>query len=197
MNDITRQGLLAAIILVILLIIEIAIENFAAPLTTNEIFSSEWIHYNYGSPALSFSSPKELKQVGPVIPKKLWKSLRYAESFSFKEIDNYYLTIQRIEFIFFVKGDVEKVSKEEMSDLQNKKSISHLKYKQAPYTLDKEKGIMHYGTFETNDTKFEFTHLDIQYKSSIWQIMIKYQKGDQFGKKITQKILTSMKITDL
>ena len=98
MNDILRQSVLVGVILIILAVIELGIEVFAAPMTADEMFSSDWNHYNYGVPTLSFESPKELRRIRPDIPGDLLKYLRYAETYSFKEIDCYYLTIHQLLF---------------------------------------------------------------------------------------------------
>jgi len=194
MSDLTRQIILSGIILCLIGVLEIGIEIFAAPLTTDEILEQEWVEFSCGSPPIFISLPKEPRAANPRIPEELWEYLVDVEAFSYKESDTYQCVVSSVTYVPFIEADVKGAAKGAIEEMGKQKGISNLKFKENPYTLGKLPGIIQYGTFEQHNEVYEFTCVYFTRKHNLWQVVMSHKWGDMNGRQVTQKILKSLRI---
>ena len=193
-SDLTQQVILSGIILLLIAVVQVGIEIFAAPLMTDEILNSEWSDFSYGSPAISFVLPKPPKPARPNLPDELWQFLVDIETYSYKEADNYQFMASSVTYAPFINANIEGAAQGAVKEMENQKGITNLKFKENAYTLGKLSGLIQHGTFIKNDEVFEFTSVYFTRKSNLWQVMMNHRRGDVYGRKITEKILKSLKI---
>lgn len=192
--DLKQQVILSAVIVCLIVIIEISIEIFAAPLTTDEILETDWNTYSYGIPALSLSIPKELKPGYPAFPQDLWKYLQGIEAYSFKESNVYRFSVNHMTYMLFIKPNLKQAAEGMIEELKNEKSVMNVKFKETPYALGTVQGLLHHGTYDKNEESIEFTNLFLNRGSDLWLLTMNHGKNDVFARKINEKILKSLVI---
>jgi hypothetical protein len=193
-EDLIRQATVAAVIICIIGMFEIGIEIFAAPLTTDELMEADWNEQTYGPPEITLSLPKELKPQVPRIPDEMWRYVSELESYHFTEKESYNFSLTCAEYIPLIKISLEGAANGGIEEIKNTKGISNVKFSETPYTLGKMKGIMQHGSLQENEEAMEFTVLYLTRKSSMWQIIFIHPWGDANGRKVSERILKSLKV---
>lgn len=176
--------------------------------STKELHEQDWITSEYGNPGILISTPEVLKRkdAEKELPKGTMALLKETQLFEFGGyFDDYYIMINTAKF----KQPMQEGEATAMLDKALEGGLKTLELRGAQDIIVKTEdfntgnglsGRKAYGTMNMLDaitkksTKVYYEYVAFGQEGGLQQILLAYREGDEFGQKITARILESVEL---
>jgi hypothetical protein len=171
--------------------------------TTEQLYETDWITSEYGNPGVIISTPKVLLRKDPKkeIPKQVMAMVKEMQIFEFGGyFDDYYVAVSTLKYKQETKIDLDKALEGGLQGLESKGAQDIIVKMEDFNTGEGLSGRKAYGTMNMLDaiskksTKVYYEFVMFSQEGGLQQVLTMYKEGDEFGKKITSRILESVEL---
>lgn len=179
---------------------------------TKELLEGEWVVSDYGNPSVTIETPKVLKRIdaNKALPKDAFAVLKDMQMFSYGSlIDPFYVVVSTNKF----KKDPNASEQAQQTEVNfdtvlegmtktwETQGASNILFKQQNFNTDKGiTGVKAFGTMTMLDKvnnesqKMYYEILLFKQDGGLQQIIVSYKEGDEYGKKILERIINSVEL---
>ncbi|MCG2612293.1 DUF4381 domain-containing protein [Flavobacterium sp. SM15] len=171
--------------------------------STKHLYETDWVTSEYGNPGVVISTPRVLKRqdAEKELPKNSMALLKELQLFEFGGyFDDYYVMVSTSKFKKETQIDLDK-SLEAGLQLMEQKGAQDIIVKTEDFnTGEGISGRKAYGTMNMLDgiskqsTKVYYEFVMMSQEGGLQQVLTMYKEGDEFGQKITARILDSVEL---
>lgn len=171
---------------------------------TKTLLEGDWIRSEYGSPAVTVTTPEVLKrsEVGPT--PEVEKALPGRETFSYGSLgSNFYTAINTVELGQNAKVDLDKAV-DGIYDWLEQQGAKNIILKQEKFTtVNGAEGIKAYGSLEIENPvtgrtqQDEYMILNFAENGGFEQITVIYSDSDRYADEIAQRIVNSVELKNI
>jgi hypothetical protein len=170
---------------------------------TKELSEGEWVVSDYGNPSVTIETPKVLKRIDATkaLPKDAFAVLKDMQMFAYGSlIDPFYVVVSTNKFKKETEVNFDTVL-EGMTKTWETQGASNILFKQENFNTDKGiTGVKAFGTMTMLDKvnnesqKMYYEILLFKQDEGLQQIIVSYKDGDEYGKKILERIINSVEL---
>ena len=170
---------------------------------TKELSEGEWVVSDYGNPSVTIETPKVLKRIDATkaLPKDAFAVLKDMQMFAYGSlIDPFYVVVSTNKFKKETEVNFDTVL-EGMTKTWETQGASNILFKQENFNTDKGiTGVKAFGTMTMLDKvnnesqKMYYEILLFKQDGGLQQIIVSYKEGDEYGKKILERIINSVEL---
>jgi hypothetical protein len=170
---------------------------------TKELSEGEWVVSDYGNPSVTIETPKVLKRIDATkaLPKDAFAVLKDMQMFAYGSlIDPFYVVVSTNKFKKETEVNFDTVL-EGMTKNWETQGASNILFKQENFNTDKGiTGVKAFGTMTMLDKvnnesqKMYYEILLFKQDDGLQQIIVSYKDGDEYGKKILERIINSVEL---
>lgn len=173
---------------------------------TKDLVDGDWVHSEYGNPAIKIETPKVLKRVALPQNAKTKKQKNIPQTFAYGSIfDNFYVVLNTQKFDTAVDIDNPNISLEPIAEAiireYEKQGAKNIIVKSEDFDTQKGlKGKKVFGSMSVPDTfskdmvKLNYEVLIFAQYGGLQSIMIAHREDDAFGKQIVERIEKSIEL---
>ena len=170
---------------------------------TKELAEGDWIYSEYGNPGVKVETPKVLKRmdVTKLLPKEAYAVLKEMQMFGYGSlIDPFYVVVSTAKYKQETQVNFDTVL-EGVTKTWESLGAQNIIFKQEEF--DTQQGITGtkaYGTMTMLDKisnksqKVYYEILLFKQDGGLQQIVVSYKEGDEYGKKILNRIINSVEL---
>jgi hypothetical protein len=170
---------------------------------TKELAEGEWIYSEYGNPGVNIETPKVLKRIdaSKMLPKDAYAVLKEMEMFGYGSlIDPFYVLVSTTKFKKETEINFDTVLEGNTKSWEVM-GAQNILFKQEDFNTNQGvTGVKAYGTMTLLDKlnnksqKMYYEILLFKQDGGLQQIIVAYKEGDQYGKKILERIINSTEL---
>ena len=170
---------------------------------SKELLEGNWITSEYGFPPVSLTTPKVLVRGELELPKDFSANVADKETYSFGTLyQSMYVTLNQIRFNKEQEVDLNLVVEGIYDDLEKRGAYNIITKTEEFETLGGVKGKKVFGSFSIEnpitkkDIKKEYQIINFG-RGGFQQVIIFYDRDDEYGEKISNRILNSIEFKNL
>lgn len=170
---------------------------------TKELAEGEWIYSEYGNPGVNIETPKVLKRMdaSKMLPKDAYAVLKEMQMFGYGSlIDPFYVLVSTTKFKKETEINFDTVLEGNTKSWEAM-GAQNILFKQEDFNTNQGvTGVKAYGTMTLLDKlnnksqKMYYEILLFKQEGGLQQIVVAYKEGDQYGKKILERIINSTEL---
>lgn len=173
---------------------------------TKDLVDGDWVHSEYGNPAVKIETPKVLKRMAVAVQNKNKPPKDAPQTFAYGSIfDNFFVILSTQKFVTAVDIDNPNISLEPIAEAiirdYEKQGAKNIIVKSDDFEIKKGlKGKKVYGTmsvpnaFSKEMVKLNYEVLIFAQYGGLQYVMIAHREDDKFGKQIVQRIEKSIEL---
>jgi hypothetical protein len=170
---------------------------------TKDLLEEKWVTSEYGNPAISVETPKVLKRmdVDKMMSKDAMALLKEFQMFGYGSLlDNFFIMVSTASYAQETQIDLDAVIEGYLKELEGKGATNIIVKKEDYKTGQGIEGIKAYGTLSMLDqinkksVKLYYEILYFKQNGGLQQIMVTYEEGDPYAKKIQERIMNSVEL---
>ena len=170
---------------------------------SKELLEGDWITSDYGFPPVSLTTPKVLVRGELELPEDFSANVADKETYSFGTLyQSLYVTLNQIRFTKKQEVDLNLVVEGIYDDLEKRGAYNIITKTEEFETLGGVKGKKVFGSFSIEnpitkkDIKKEYQIINFG-RGGFQQVIIFYDRDDEYGEKISNRILNSIEFKKL
>lgn len=170
---------------------------------TKELSEGEWIYSEYGNPGVKIETPKVLKRMDAtkMLPKDAFAILKEMQLFGYGSfMDSFYVVVSTAKFKQETDVNFDTVL-EGNTKTWEAMGGQNIVFKQEEYnTPQGVSGVKAYGSMtmldkiQNKSQKVYYEILLFKQDGGLQQIIVSYKEGDEYGKKILERIVNSVEL---
>lgn len=170
---------------------------------TKELSEGEWIYSEYGNPGVKIETPKVLKRMDAtkMLPKDAFAILKEMQLFGYGSfMDSFYVVVSTAKFKQETDVNFDTVL-EGNTKTWEAMGGQNIVFKQEEYnTPQGVTGVKAYGSMtmldkiQNKSQKVYYEILLFKQDGGLQQIIVSYKEGDEYGKKILERIVNSVEL---
>lgn len=174
------------------------IGNYIDTSSTKELYNAKWKTQSFGKNTLTIKTPVELKvEKVPELPEEVKQLIDFIELYNYSSlVNNLQIVVSSSKYLKTVPLNLDGVTNGAINTLKNQPTITDFIYEIEEYSDFSLTGNRITGTFNERGVSKEFTLFVFVNEQSLWNVMFSNKQNDEFGKKIIDKIINSLKIED-
>ena len=170
---------------------------------TKELAEGEWVFSEYGNPGVKIETPKVLKRMdaSKILPKDAYAVLKEMEMFGYGSMfESFNIVVSTAKF----KQETEVIFDtvlEGNTKTWEAMGAQNILFKQEEFnTVKGISGVKAYGTMvmldkiQNKSQKLYYELLLFKHEGGLQEIVISYREGDEYGKKILDRIINSVEL---
>lgn len=173
------------------------VKNGFSGYSTKALANGEWIKSEYGDPSIVIETPEVLKRtdVSKNVSKDAMALIKDMQTFAFGDVfSQFYIGVSTAHFKKETEVDLTQALNGTIEILK-KQGCQDIITKQAEFSTQKGvKGVKGYGTLTANGVKINYQILVFSQEGGLQQIMIAYKDEDDYGAKISERVLNSVEL---
>ncbi len=170
---------------------------------TKELAEGEWVYSEYGNPGIKIESPKVLKRmdVTKILPKEAYAVLKEMQMFIYGSMmDSFNIVVSTVKYKKETDINFDTVLE---GNTKTWESLGghEIIFKQEDFNTDKGiTGVKAYGTMtmldkiQNKSQKLYYEILLFKQDGGLQEIIVSYKEGDEYGKKILERIINSVEL---
>ncbi len=170
---------------------------------TKELSEGEWVYSEYGNPGIKIETPKVLKRMDgtKMLPKEAYAVLKEMQMFGYGSMmESFNIVVSTIKYKKETEVNFDTVL-EGNTKIWESLGGHEIIFKQEDFNTDKGiSGVKAYGTMtmldeiQNTSQKLYYEILLFKQDSGLQEIMVSYREGDEYGKKILERIINSVEL---
>jgi len=170
---------------------------------TKELVEGDWVLSEYGNPGIIIETPKVLKRIDPKngLQKNSYAILKDMQMFGYGSLtDSFYILVSTNKLKQQSEINFDTVLEGMTKEWENL-GAQNILFKQEDFNTDKGvTGVKAYGTMTVIDKnkgaseKIYYEILLFKQEGGLQQIIVSHRDGDQYGKKILDRIINSAEL---
>jgi len=170
---------------------------------TKELSEGEWVYSEYGNPGIKIETPKVLKRMDgtKMLPKEAYAVLKEMQMFSYGSMmDSFNILVSTIKYKKETEVNFDTVL-EGNTKIWESSGGHEIIFKQEDFNTEKGiTGVKAYGTMtmlneiQNTSQKLYYEILLFKQDGGLQEIMVSYREGDEYGKKILERIINSVEL---
>lgn len=174
------------------------IGNYIDTSSTKELYNAKWKTQSFGKNTLTIKTPVELKvEKVPELPEEVKQLIDFIELYNYTSlINNLQIVVSSSKYLNAVPLNLDGATNGVINTLKTQPTITDFIYEIEEYNDFGLTGNKITGTFNERGVSKEFTLFVFVKENSLWNVMFSNKQNDEFGKKIIDKIINSLKIED-
>lgn len=171
--------------------------------STQQLYEKDWITSEYGNPGIIISTPEVLKRKDATkeVPKAVMAMVKEMQIFEFGGyFDDYYIAVSTLKYKKETQIDLDKALEGGLQAMELKGAQDIIVKTEDFNTGEGLSGRKAYGTMNMLDgitkksTKVYYEFVMFSQDGGLQQVLTMYKEGDEFGQKITARILESVEL---
>nr|WP_294934208.1 hypothetical protein [uncultured Flavobacterium sp.] len=170
--------------------------------TTEQLYETDWITSEYGNPGVTVATPKVLlRKDEKDLPKNVMAMVKEMQVFEFGGyFDDYYVAVSTLKYKQETKIDLDKALEAGLQGMESKGAQDIIVKMEDFNTGEGLSGRKAYGTMNMLDgitkksVKLYYEFVMFSQEGGLQQVLTMYKEGDEFGSKITSRILESVEL---
>ncbi len=171
--------------------------------STKKLHEQDWITSEYGNPGIIISTPEVLKRKDATkeVPKAVMAMVKEMQIFEFGGyFDDYYIAVSTLKYKKETQIDLDKALEGGLQAMELKGAQDIIVKTEDFNTGEGLSGRKAYGTMNMLDgitkksTKLYYEFVMFSQDGGLQQVLTMYKEGDEFGQKITARILESVEL---
>lgn len=171
--------------------------------STEQLYEKDWITSEYGNPGIIISTPEVLKRKDATkeVPKAVMAMVKEMQIFEFGGyFDDYYIAVSTLKYKKETQIDLDKALEGGLQAMELKGAQDIIVKTEDFNTGEGLSGRKAYGTMNMLDgitkksTKLYYEFVMFSQDGGLQQVLTMYKEGDEFGQKITARILESVEL---
>ncbi len=170
---------------------------------TKELAEGEWVYSEYGNPGIKIETPKVLKRmdVTKILPKEAYAVLKEMQMFIYGSMmDSFNIVVSTVKYKKETDINFDTVLE---GNTKTWESLGghEIIFKQEDFNTDKGiTGVKAYGTMtmldkiQNKSQKLYYEILLFKQDGGLQEIIVSYKEGDEYGKKILERIINSVEL---
>jgi hypothetical protein len=170
---------------------------------TKELAEGEWVFSEYGNPGVKIETPKVLKRMdaSKILPKDAYAVLKEMEMFGYGSMfESFNIVVSTAKFKQETEVNFDTVL-EGNTKTWEALGAQNILFKQEEFnTVKGISGVKAYGTMvmldkiQNKSQKLYYEILLFKQEGGLQEIVISYREGDEYGKKILDRIINSVEL---
>ncbi len=170
---------------------------------TKELVEGEWIYSEYGNPGVKIETPKVLKRMdaSKMLPKETYAVLKEMQMFGYGSMfESFNIVVSTAKFKQETEVNFDTVLEGNTKSWEAM-GAQNILFKQEEFNTDKGiSGVKAYGTMvmldkvQNKSQKLYYEILLFKQDGGLQEIVISYREGDEYGKKILDRIINSVEL---
>ena len=170
---------------------------------TKELAEGEWVYSEYGNPGVKIETPKVLKRmdVTKILPKDAYAVLKEMQMFSYGSMmDSFNIVVSTVKYKTETDVNFDTVL-EGTTKSWEAIGAQNILFKQEDFnTVKGITGVKAYGTMvmldkiQNKSQKLYYEILLFKQDGGLQEIVVSYKEGDEYGKKILERIINSVEL---
>jgi hypothetical protein len=170
---------------------------------TKELAEGEWVFSEYGNPGVKIETPKVLKRMdaSKILPKDAYAVLKEMEMFGYGSMfESFNIVVSTAKFKQETEVNFDTVL-EGNTKTWEVLGAQNILFKQEEFnTVKGISGVKAYGTMvmldkiQNKSQKLYYEILLFKQEGGLQEIVISYREGDEYGKKILDRIINSVEL---
>ncbi len=170
---------------------------------TKELVEGEWVFSEYGNPGVKIETPKVLKRMdaSKILPKDAYAVLKEMEMFGYGSMfESFNIVVSTAKFKQETEVNFDTVL-EGNTKTWEAMGAQNILFKQEEFnTVKGISGVKAYGTMvmldkiQNKSQKLYYEILLFKQEGGLQEIVISYREGDEYGKKILDRIINSVEL---
>lgn len=170
---------------------------------TKELVEGEWITSEYGNPGVKIETPQVLKRIdaSKTLPKDAFAILKEMQMFSYGNLnETIYVAVSTNKYKKQTEINFDTVL-DGITKIWEKVGAQNILFKQEEFNTGKGvSGVKAFGTMtvlnkeENTSERMYYEILLFKQDGGLQQILISHREGDQYGKKIMERIIKSAEL---
>ncbi len=171
---------------------------------TRELWEGEWVSSEYGNPPVYLQTPRILKRIDltNTMPKDGMATLREMQTFAYGSVlDEFSIVVSTRKEKQAVTFDADKVLENTVAYLQTAGKAQNIVVKKEAFsTKSGIEGTHGFGTFDHvnpltgKKSKLYYEVFLFTQEGGLQQVFVQYAEGDEYGKKIFERIMKSIEL---
>jgi hypothetical protein len=157
------------------------------------IFSQQWVTKTYSDPKIQLETPKQLVKTKVQSPASSKKDISKMDAYQY-DADDLIIMLSAITYKPEVKANVKGAAAGSLNEMQQRGGLEDFSYENKDTTVSGLSAIIQTGSFKKGNDRIAFRNLITVKDSHIWEIMVAYKAGNDYGTKISEKVIKSVKI---
>ncbi len=163
--------------------------------TPDAVYSQKWERSIYGTLGLSINSPVKLKEGYLPLSEDYLQYISLMETYEYNTWKGLNIILNSVEYEKSIgEVNLDGAAEGSMNEISNQNGITELQYYQISIELNSIPGFMQEGSYNQDGNVVEFINIGYGSGVNLWQVMVKFPKGDINGKKVADKIIESIEI---
>lgn len=170
---------------------------------TKELAEGEWVYSEYGNPGIKIETPKVLKRLDAtkVLPKDAFAVLKEMQMFGYGSMmESFNIVVSTVKYKKETEVNFDTVLE---GNTKTWESLGgqNIIFKQEEFNTDKGiTGVKAYGTMtmldkiQNKSQKLYYEILLFKQDGGLQEIIVSYREGDEYGKKILERIINSVEL---
>jgi hypothetical protein len=170
---------------------------------SKELLKGDWVTSDYGVPPISMTTPDVLIRGELDLPEEILENVANKETYSFGTLyQNIYVTLNKVRFKDSQDIDLDVIVDRIYSNLEERGAYNIITKSEDFETLGGVKGKKVFGSFSIEnpitkkDIKKEYKIVNFG-RGGFQQVIIFYDRDDEFGEKISNRILNAVEFKNL
>ncbi|WP_407692601.1 hypothetical protein [Psychroflexus longus] len=170
---------------------------------SKELLEGDWVTSDYGVPPISMTTPDVLVRGELDLPEEILENVANKETYSFGTLyQNLYVTLNKVRFKDSQDIDLDVIVDRIYSNLEERGAYNIITKSEDFETLGGVKGKKVFGSFSIEnpitkkDIKKEYKIVNFG-RGGFQQVIIFYDRDDEFGEKISNRILNAVEFKNL
>jgi hypothetical protein len=170
---------------------------------TKELAEGEWVYSEYGNPGINIETPKVLKRLDAtkVLPKDTFAVLKEMQMFGYGSMmESFNIVVSTVKYKKETEVNFDTVL-EGNTKTWELLGGQNIIFKQEEFNTDKGiTGVKAYGTMtmldkiQNKSQKLYYEILLFKQDGGLQEIIVSYKEGDDYGKKILERIINSVEL---
>jgi len=170
---------------------------------TKELAEGDWVYSEYGNPGVKIETPKVLKRMDAtkILPKDSFAVLKEMQMFGYGSMmDSFNIVVSTAKYKKETEVNFDTVLE---GNTKTWESLGgqNIIFKQEDFNTDKGiSGVKAYGTMtmldkiQNKSQKLYYEILLFKQDGGLQEIIVSYREGDEYGKKILERIINSVEL---
>jgi hypothetical protein len=157
------------------------------------IFEREWIALSYGDPAINIETPAILKLISIDVPEQVKQYIDKMSTYQF-EHEALLIMTNTLQYKGDVAANLQGAANGSVTEMKKRDGIEDFTYIEKSITVSGQAAIIQSGSFRSGNDRLDFHNIITVKGNKMWQVFIAYNSGDEYGPKLKDKVVASIKI---
>lgn len=159
------------------------------------ILTQHWSRETYGNYGLSIETPVKLNRGNLPLPANIRDVIEYMDVFDYQSVKGFKIMLSCIRYKPVVDSiSLQGAANGSVNEARLQPGVTDFNYTEQPYHTGDVPGFLQKGTFRMNEQGIEFQNAGFVKGLNLWQVWIGYPSDDEVGKKMADRIISSIKI---